>query len=638
MSTDVQNARAGARSECEGVCRGFYGVGMVDRAARWLVLLGDTGGLEYEWDDLDEGERLVLVEDVFGLAGAQGATQVALLSQLLEGEPPFVWDTLERLLDAGVELGAALGQLRLVLLSTMHDVIGGNDYSDDEYRRRLARLPLPDAGLVEDVLDRLAAGRRVAETDELIETVMAELGGEPDDRMLRMLVERVMEELIIEGFGPLQWLSGGRTVHRRALTDGIVLTHELTDSERDSERLEVDVDLAGFVGLIDPSLADADADDEILMLTDGQWSMSWLGPDGWLDSYPAGSVLAVRVDEDEMVSIEVVDSPAVDPAVAGLLRRVVEEEVDEPGMPVTAADVILGMLAEEPDVFDRPQAPLRQLCEAAGLELRGTEIGDDPELWRNAAQLRRYGRLHERTDDDRELVGAVVGVVDVCERLALGEDIDPGDIATAVESLADLDVMDLVGEELFRADADLAPTPEVFAALADPATSRSLASVHTLAAIGAEYGGELPVAEQHLELAVEADPTHGVAIDRLAWYASDRGTRERRSGCGRSSPVPASSRPWTSFGRSPVPLPGRTGDATSRVGAVRDASTSTVTSASPSLRRCRSGSVGCAARPSSTSSGGDRRRGPRPTTSPSPWLTTTPGTSQRSSTTRSCWT
>lgn len=67
---------------------------------------------------------------------------MALLSQLLDGEPPFVWDTLERMLDAGVELGAALGQLRMVLLSTMHDVIGGDEYSDDEYRRRLARLPL----------------------------------------------------------------------------------------------------------------------------------------------------------------------------------------------------------------------------------------------------------------------------------------------------------------------------------------------------------------------------------------------------------------------------------------------------------------------------------------------------------------
>ena len=117
----------------------------------------------------------------------------------------------------------------------------------------------------------------------------------------------------------------------------------------------------------------------------------------------------------------------------------------------------------------------------------------------------------------------MAGVLDVCDRLALGEVVADDDVATALETLADRDVIDLVSEELFRADADPAPIPEVFATLARAATGASLASVHTLAAIGAEHDGDVPAAEQHLELAVEADPTHAVAIDRLAWYASDRG-------------------------------------------------------------------------------------------------------------------
>ena len=314
-------------------------LGMVDRERRWQILFGGAVGLEQEWDDLDgEGDRLMLVEDVFGLSGVQGAAQVSLLTQLLDGEPPFVWDTLDRLLDTGVELGAALGQLRMVLLSTMHDAIGGDGYDDDEYRRRLGQLPLPDVGLVEDVMDRLSAARRVAQIDELVDAVMAELGGELDNQVLRVVVERVLEELS-DGSGPLQWLSGDRTVHRRALTEGIVLTHELTEVERQSGRLEVDVDLAGFVGLAEPALAGADGDDgddEILVRTEGQWTMSWLGPDEWLHAYPAGCVLAVRVNDDEMVSIEVMaERPAVDPAAVELLRRVVEKEVDEPEMPVT---------------------------------------------------------------------------------------------------------------------------------------------------------------------------------------------------------------------------------------------------------------------------------------------------------------
>ena len=42
-------------------------------------------------------------------------------------------------------------------------------------------------------------------------------------------------------------------------------------------------------------------------------------------------------------------------------------------------------------------------------------------------------------------------------------------------------------------------------------------------AVVAERRGEALVAEQQLHLAVESDPTWGPAVDRLAWYTSDRG-------------------------------------------------------------------------------------------------------------------
>lgn len=500
-----------------------YASVMTDRAQRFRVLFGD---LEVkEWDDADESERLVLVEEEFGLEAAQGAVQVALVRQLLDGDPPAAWDALGRLLDDGRELGPACGQLRLVLLTTMREVLDDErDFDDEAYRQRLDALPLPDPEVIEDVFDRLTADREVVDTDVLLDDVVEELAGDPEEPVVRWLVERVIDQMV-DGFGPLVWLSGSRTVHRRAITDGIVLCHRLTEADKESGRLDVAVDLAGFVGVLDPTLAGAGDDAEIQVITDGQTMMWWQGPEGWLDAYPAGSVLAVRVDDAERVTIEVLDRPApTDGRVVELLRRVVEAEVDEPGLPATAAEVIVAMLAEDRGVFSSPQPPLRELCTTSGLELRGTEIANDPQLWRNEAEMRRHWRLIRSTDEgDESLRGSVLEVLDAFEQLAVGEDITPATMATVFDHLDDEHVFDLVAEELFHPDSDPVPGPDVFASLFKNTKGRSLAEIRALAALVAERDGDPLAAEQHLEVAHGVDQTLSVVIDRLAWYASDRG-------------------------------------------------------------------------------------------------------------------
>ena len=59
--------------------------------------------------------------------------------------------------------------------------------------------------------------------------------------------------------------------------------------------------------------------------------------------------------------------------------------------------------------------------------------------------------------------------------------------------------------------------------------------------MAAEAAGDWMAAEEHLELAVEADPTNEPATDRLAWYVSDRGDAARASRlwrrCARSDTV-----------------------------------------------------------------------------------------------------
>lgn len=86
------------------------------------------------------------------------------------------------------------------------------------------------------------------------------------------------------------------------------------------------------------------------------------------------------------------------------------------------------------------------------------------------------------------------------------------------------------------------PTPELFTQLATAARHTSLAAVHTLAAIGCEHEMDPLTGEQHLELAMSADPDYVQAVDRLAWYASDRGdarkaTRTQRSTVRSSRPT-----------------------------------------------------------------------------------------------------
>ncbi len=499
---------------------------MSDRATRWQVLFGDLEGFD-DWDDFDEGDRMVFVENAFPLGTpAQSAMQLTLVNQVLDGEPAVTWKTLERLVDDGLTVDSALGQMRMVLLQAMRAALDGDGFDDDGYRADLERLPLPDADAIEDAFDRVAATARVIDSDELIDRVMDELGGDPGDALLRHLVERVDDDMLMTGFGTLQWLSGGRTAHRRALTAGIVLTHVLTEHERVTGELDVTVDLAGFVGLVDPSWADAgiDEDDELVLCGDGRWTESWAGYIGWLERYPAGSTLAVRVDDDERVSFEVLPSaPEVDDEVVDLLRRVVEAEGDEPESSTELETVVLGMLAERRDMFATPQAPLSDLVEAAGVERRGSAVVSDPEHWRNDALLRRYGRVHRAAEGDEELSSEALSVLEVCDQLVLGEPVEEDELHSAVESLTDPDVFDLVSKELFVLDHETPPTPELFTQLASAARRTSLAAVHTLAALGCEHEMDPHAAEQHLELAMSADPDYVQAVDRLAWYASDRG-------------------------------------------------------------------------------------------------------------------
>jgi tetratricopeptide (TPR) repeat protein len=539
--------------------------------ARRHLLFGPDAPLFEGWDELRESERIELVEAWSELTGARGAIETVLITQLLGDDPPQVWATLERLLAAGLAVEAAHTQIRLVLTTVLRDALGHDDQMtgdtpdgpdepfriDEIYAERLARLPLPSTETVEQVLGRVAASRRVWDDDELRSAVMAEFDSDPDEPVLGTLLGRVIEEQI-EPFGSLCWLAGDRTVHRRTLTTGIVLTHELTALEREADRLALDLDLTAFSHVHAPVLegtaaaearrarnartstraagtaADAVRTEDdvdagaILTVPGGQWTMSWLGPPGWLAPFPVGALLAVRFDADDVLTIEQLpERPDLDPVLRDAFRRVVETEVAEPGLPLDAAEAVLATLVDHPDAFRTPQPPLRELCDAAGLIRRGDEIGDSEGLWLQASALRRIERVQARADD--EIVGRqALLVLDLLDALTLAADtVDEDELDDALDALTDPEVFDLVSAEIMRADADPAPTEATFLPLVLRGRRRERAAAHTLASLHAERAGDLAAAEQHLEAALEADPEHLVAVDRLAWYLSDRGDAAR---------------------------------------------------------------------------------------------------------------
>ena len=513
------------------------------------------------FDDLDDPNDLDQRSYVYDeylpelMTGAQGAARQVIADQILDDQPPEVWATAQRLLAAGVEPESAFRQLSMVFASQLRDALAEEGAFDpDAYAAALARLPIPEAGEVEAALVERAGAQPGIGLDELEDQVVEALGGSTDDPVLEMLLDRVTDQLL--RIGVLELLAGDRVVSPFALTDGLVLTHRLTEDEQRTGVLDVAFDL--------PIVAER----ELLELTDGspvqvagehERDLLWVGPDGWLDGYASGDLLAVRVEDvnpagggeaEEQgrgapvgrVAVEVVAEPEVDPGLAERLRAVYDDEVAEPWVPIPAGDLLLGLQLEDPDTFRRPRPPLTELAAAAGLERRGDEVAHDESVWRSGRQLARFGRILDFFGREEEAAGDearfVLYLADVIEGedpedigLAGLDGVNPTTVRRALTALDDELVLLFVADELADAlgDPDTSSWAEgLVDVLVDAATrSRDVAAARYLAARVAEGAGETLVAEQHLVLAEKADPENPAVVDRLAWYVSDRGDAVR---------------------------------------------------------------------------------------------------------------
>ena len=319
-------------------------------------------------------------------------------------------------------------------------------------------------------------------------------------------------------------------VHAPGLMAGAVLTHRLSPSERAEGFLVLDTDLAGFARVPDPHVDDAALDvDEV----DGH--LAWIGDEDWLAGLPDGALLAVRVDGTGAVGFEVLDEPPpVPPGLLERLRGVYDGEVAEPGLPVPAESLLLGVRRGDRLALTEPVPPLDELAAASGLERRGAEFAHSEQVWAAAAEADRHFRLIGRLGTGGEGTVALE-VLDLLE----DPDVGAGGLRRALDLLVAPDVIAAVTEELLGEGEDAAALVALTDRLVAAAgSSPRAAAARWMAAVAAERDGRVLDAESHLRAAcVEAEGWEFVE-DRLAWYEADRGDAAAALGRWRAIGVP----------------------------------------------------------------------------------------------------
>jgi hypothetical protein len=310
-----------------------------------------------------------------------------------------------------------------------------------------------------------------------------------------------------------------------ALMEGLVLTHRLTEAERSEGAVRLMPDLV---------ILDWDAQDRLELVggdgleslfgdhTPGEDNSTFAGPDGWLDGFAAGDLLAFT-RHGNVVDIEAVAEPHEDTPEVDLLRAAAEARIPR-GQGEECLPVVLDALVADPTAFRRPLRPLGELLATAGLERRGFSYGRVDEEWKTYAELSRERRPAGRARDWHfdpccEDAFDTVEAAFLRSRTDVFDDIDVDEVATAlahgdVASAFAVDVLDghRGGDERLLA----------FASGLVARSRRNTAPARLLLALEAESRGEAAQAEAHLQAGLLADPDYGPIAMELARYELDR--------------------------------------------------------------------------------------------------------------------
>jgi SEC-C motif len=496
-----------------------------------------------EWADPDNPEdRGGLLSELFEDDEETSPERVALYetiaNQVANDDPPEVWETAQRLLGLGLDRRKVLSDLVVAMVPQLiAGVAESQPYDYMAHKAALAALPLPGPEEVVEAMVSVVREHQPIASEVVVRMAAERLNVPAEQEPHRTFIEYAFDQAIEDE--DLEFATPFLVVDPSSFSARTVLTHRVTADERDEGYLQIGVDLALFEQV---EFARGAGGVELEDFWSEDAGLAWRGPDGWLDPFPVGSVFAATANDDgTAISIEVLAlPPAVDEPAVAALRAAYDECVEEIDLPVSIRQLVLALLARDRHFFDEPRAPVRELVAAAGLERRADEVAHSPELWRRDDELRQYRRVLARFDDLDE-ADAAISVI------TLFNEGDWGEAHRMREALsvlsgdaggAEVVASELLGPELdesaeIAAQAGLAARfAERLMAVARKPTELALA--RWLMALADERSGDVLGAEAQLHIAAEVSSDWGPAVDRLAWYLSDKGEADEAARLWRS--------------------------------------------------------------------------------------------------------
>lgn len=487
--------------------------------------------------DLDDDDELIefFVEDwEHDDLLAIPPTMLAASAKLIIGGEPATWATAQRLTGIGLDRHETLEQIAFAIRYEVQRTTPGDDASahepgldDARLGMLLDSLPLADDAELIDAVEEVMSSGGARDEDSVVAAVLTELGLPADAELLVDQVRRTIEAGAIAGV--LQFLPGDLLVHVPALTAGIILTHRLGDDEIDRHTLRcIGDDLAGFDSCEDLRLAGdraegANGDSEIRIIILEHGERVWRLPDQTFSGFAHGELVAISVDDTGGVTIERIDEPAPNHVLVELFAATYARQIEEIDMAGEMAVLLVAVLVAAGDSFTKPQLPLTELCRLAGLEVRGENVGKSEESWAELRRAERSARLFAAADGHEVCAADAEHVLDTLE---LRFDDDDA-IRDALHLLRHDHVTKLVVDELI--DPEPAnPDCELALAIGERLTAvatrgADVEAAHMVLGVIHERSGRPDRAEQCFATGQMAKLDSPRLIDRLGWYASDRG-------------------------------------------------------------------------------------------------------------------
>ena len=460
------------------------------------LLFGKNAPTDLDLEDSDQLRAYLKKTSRVSLEGAELMLREILARQILEDNPPLVWETAQRLYAPPMARHKVMDQLSRALAPVLGAAVNGDaEGFDARYTRNLLALPVAEFDVENAVMALLSTDERFT-FDDLRERIPTELGSAEPNEAVSDLIESVIDRMLESDL--IELLAGDVVVAPEYVCRDIVLTTRVTD---DAGWDPLETDFAGLGVLTD----------------DGVESFVGASP---------GQLLLGRVGDDLLMT-EPIPEPPVDGRLLDRIRLAYATEAEEAGLPLTFLDLTLRLLVDDPTSFDGPQLPLTELVVSAGLEIRGGLIADGPAAWRRLAHSKATFRIFDAADDEEQRRD-LFDIYGLFERMDEDDlEVTASELRRVLDLLADERLLQICAEQFFGYDEDpgCLDATDIFArrliAAASKPLQRSVAGV--LTAMVAERRADPLVAADALADAVRQAPDFFPAVDRLAWTRSDQG-------------------------------------------------------------------------------------------------------------------